>query len=744
MKDKKDELIKSISEYYFSIFMSLSCIQFMAYFICVILKKSTLILHVTPITLLWIIYIYFKDVIDNAKEKKLSFLMLKIDTVIFLVALLNDGILSVFNKIAVNNPGLLKEAIIVVLLVDFMTFLISIVALLNDTVKEKLDMIHETDTKNLLSGKSSEEEIKPGDAVIGYGIEDNKPVILPLKDRYLHMLIIGPTGSGKTSQSVIPMINRDMTNPDIGITVLEPKGDLAEKIFAMAKYYNREVLYFNPILPDCPYFNPLFGLETDVIENMATTFKMLNPDSSQFFLDMNENTIRKALKILKRLKGDDATLLDLDTLLNNTGGQGRKMVMDFSKLQVPNPSVARENSDIAQWFLNDYYSQLSGERGITSTFRYASDIRNKVGNLTSDIILRYFLNPMNYTSPFSSSDCIIVNLGAIKDIDIKNLIINSILLDIFNCTKKDLKKIVYSDLTLNRLKNKLFNDIIFDAKKMNTYCLFSASELSNDIDNLSGFIDNYLISENLSIKDYHYFTKTNNYPGIKSISYNGTFIIDDYKTTLSKDIPYIKIKNSVVDYKKERDSLIKEKIQQDKESEILFIKNKLKTWHYYPYLESMDIFKEIESFIENSDLESLQRTKLTIIEMTKKSYKLDYIENDIERDIEISTIDNFEKNLIYYDSYLKNIKIKHLKPIRIEKESLVEIKDLIYSLKVSLDLKEIDKSIDLLDKEYKKILNFNKLEMDKYLGNSEIENNPTSNPFNKKDTELSTDYEDDI
>ena len=34
------------------------------------------------------------------------------------------------------------------------------------------------------------------------------------------------TGSGKTSQSVIPMINRDMTNLDIGITVLEPKGKL--------------------------------------------------------------------------------------------------------------------------------------------------------------------------------------------------------------------------------------------------------------------------------------------------------------------------------------------------------------------------------------------------------------------------------------------------------------------------------------------------------------------------------------
>lgn len=35
-----------------------------------------------------------------------------------------------------------------------------------------------------------------------------------------------PTGSGKTSQSVIPMINRDMTNNDIGITVIEPKGKI--------------------------------------------------------------------------------------------------------------------------------------------------------------------------------------------------------------------------------------------------------------------------------------------------------------------------------------------------------------------------------------------------------------------------------------------------------------------------------------------------------------------------------------
>lgn len=393
MNENKENLIKSISEYYFSIFISLSGIQITVFLLCLALKKSVLILHIIPITLLWMLYLCFKDMVKKPSEKNMSFFILKIDTLIFIVALLNNGILSILNKIAMNSPFVFKESTVILLLVDIMTVLVVVALTVNDVFNEKIKLIHETDTKHLLEGKKGEEEIKPGDAVIGYDLKTDKPVILPLKDRFLHMLIIGPTGSGKTSQSVIPMINRDMTNPDVGITVLEPKGDLAEKIFAMAKYYNREVLYFNPILPDCPYFNPLFGDETDVIENMATTFKMLNPDSSQFFLDMNENTIRKALKILKRFKGDDATLLDLDTLLNNTAGEGRKMIMGFSKLTPESPSVARENSDIAAWFLNDYYSGLSGERGATKTFEHCSGLRSQVAKLTSNAYLRKVLNP---------------------------------------------------------------------------------------------------------------------------------------------------------------------------------------------------------------------------------------------------------------------------------------------------------------------------------------------------------------
>lgn len=393
MNENKENLIKSISEYYFTIFLSLSGIQLTVFLLCLILKKSILILHITPITLLWVLYLAFKDSIPKQKEKDLSFLLLKIDTLIFMIALVNNGILSALNAVAQNSPFIFKESSMVLILVDVMIVLVTLALVMNETFKEKMNVLHETDTSKLINKEANDVQIKPGDAVLGTDLKTGKPVVLPLKDRYLHMLIIGPTGSGKTSQSIIPMIHRDMQNLEIGITVLEPKGDLAEKIFAMARHYNREVLYFNPILPDSPYFNPLYGDENDVLENMATTFKMLNPDSSQFFLDMNETTIKRAIKVIKRIKGDDATLLDLETILNNTANQGRKMINDFQKLTPENPSIARENADIAQWFLDDYYSGIKGDRGCTKTFEHCSGLRSQVAKLTSNKYLRRVLNP---------------------------------------------------------------------------------------------------------------------------------------------------------------------------------------------------------------------------------------------------------------------------------------------------------------------------------------------------------------
>lgn len=246
------------------------------------------------------------------------------------------------------------------------------------------------DIKKILKLKKEEiPESDVPDIVVCKDPKTGKPIIQPHKDRYLHYLILGPTGSGKTSQTIIPFINQDMQK-NCGITVIEPKGDLAEKVWALGETYGRKVVYFNPVLDNCPYFNPLHGKEEEVVENMSTTFKMLNPDSPQFFLDQNDNLVRNALKVLKRLeeKGQaDANLINLNRLIYNTNGQGRKLVIAFSKLNCDSEDIKKENDDLAGWFLDDYYKEKS------KTYEHCSSLRSQVSKIISNKYLRRVLNP---------------------------------------------------------------------------------------------------------------------------------------------------------------------------------------------------------------------------------------------------------------------------------------------------------------------------------------------------------------
>ena len=253
--------------------------------------------------------------------------------------------------------------------------------------------------KGPISALSGKKEVKPGDIVLCDIKEEveakakDPREILPAKDRFLHMLVLGPTGCGKTSQIILPMVRQDIQNPEWGITVLEPKGDLAIKAFKMAEHYGREAIYFDPSYKNCPKFNPLSGREVDVVENIATTFKMLDPDSPQFFKDLNEQLTRNAVKVLKRLDKDEgvdgkyATLINLSRLLQNSAGYGREVVNKFSRINSQTESEASENKDIASWFLNDYFPERS------KIYENTSGVRSQVSKLIANEYLREVLNP---------------------------------------------------------------------------------------------------------------------------------------------------------------------------------------------------------------------------------------------------------------------------------------------------------------------------------------------------------------
>lgn len=302
------------------------------------------------------------------------------------------AMLGVSSNLVSSIPG-------ISFVIDFILTVIIAMYLSNKTRKEKLKELENMTLSNLPFMKK-EDEVKrtEPDIKIGTDIDTGEEVIVPHKDRYTHFLCLGPTGSGKTSQTIIPMINQDMQRENIGITVLEPKSDLAEKVFAMAKHYGKKAMYFNPIMEDCTPFNPCEGGEDEVIENITTSFGTMSDDSSQFFKDQNENLLRNALKVLKRLEASNpekhhVTLLKLSRFLQNIDDEGKKTIAEFGRIY-STPEIKAENDDLAEWFLNDYFSGAGGNtRGGTKTYEHCSGVRTQISKLISNKHLRRTLCP---------------------------------------------------------------------------------------------------------------------------------------------------------------------------------------------------------------------------------------------------------------------------------------------------------------------------------------------------------------
>lgn len=386
MKEKIEKFARVADKYFLVVLVSLFVLQLGNFFSVYLFHESYLSVGSLLFVLQLLAFLFLKD-FASEDQKKIGFRLFKFSLFLFAATVINDVFMQMANVLGSKNP---EKGEALFRLSYFFIFGLAVGSMAffrNEQVQELFRNMYEQSIYEKLKIKIAGEEKKLGDVQLCIDVETNKPVILKQKDRFLHMLILGPTGAGKTSQIILPMLNQDMQDPENGITILEPKGDLAEKAYAMAKYYGRKAIYFNPVYPNCPYFNPLHGDEDDVIENMVMTFKTMDTESPQFFQDMNEMLIRNSLKVLKRLYGNDATFIDLYRLVYNINGMGRKMVLEFSKMKTPSEEVAKENADLVAWFLNDYLKEGS------KTYEHCSGVRNQISKIVSNKYLRRVLNP---------------------------------------------------------------------------------------------------------------------------------------------------------------------------------------------------------------------------------------------------------------------------------------------------------------------------------------------------------------
>jgi CxxC-x17-CxxC domain-containing protein len=199
-------------------------------------------------------------------------------------------------------------------------------------------------------------------------------------DRRRHMYVIGKTGMGKTTL-LENMIISDI-NSGNGLAVVDPHGDLAEKIlsFIPASRVN-DVVYFNPADIDYPIaFNVMEHVDPKyrhlVASGLIGVFKKIWADSWGPRLEyLLRNTI------LGLLEYPDSTLL----------GVPRMLIDDDYRKKV----VSKISDPVVKTFWNDEFTKYSKQFMVEAI----SPIQNKVGQFLSSSLVRNIVS-----QPHSSID----------------------------------------------------------------------------------------------------------------------------------------------------------------------------------------------------------------------------------------------------------------------------------------------------------------------------------------------------
>jgi len=229
--------------------------------------------------------------------------------------------------------------------------------------------------------------IKDGGVEICRDKETKGPVVVSGLDRYLGTMVVGPPGTGKTTRVVKRMILQDLKRlkkgEKLGITVVEPKGDLVSSIAEICDAWRIPYVYVDPEREDTARFNPLQGDEKVAAEATRTVLKNIFGRQEAFFSLVQETAARNTVLLLKRLMGDRLDITDVARVLRDPALM-KKYVLELEKkegetdlVQYFKHEVLGENADKYNQFamgLRMQLEDLSGNKLLSRVLHGQSDI----------------------------------------------------------------------------------------------------------------------------------------------------------------------------------------------------------------------------------------------------------------------------------------------------------------------------------------------------------------------------------
>lgn len=251
--------------------------------------------------------------------------------------------------------------------------------------------------------------------IICYNRKTLKPITIPQEDRFLNMLIIGPTGTGKTSQVFIPMIFQDLTNPNVGITIFDPKEELANRIVDLAtKIGDRKVIYVDPTDIGCPKIDLFKGSADEIIRTLIKIFVIQSKGDTyaeRAIQNITRNLIEKSINLLKNFPNLCGSNLNVDTYCDFISNKYNTTKIKIQKQldSIRNTSNLDRIGD-CKWFLDQYFELETG------IFEKCTDFRSKIEELSTNYYLsEVFMadkddkNTLDFDKHISNGDVVIIN-----------------------------------------------------------------------------------------------------------------------------------------------------------------------------------------------------------------------------------------------------------------------------------------------------------------------------------------------
>lgn len=154
---------------------------------------------------------------------------------------------------------------------------------------------------------------------VGNSLSDDSDVIIPEKGLYQNILITGTIGTGKTSSAMYPFLEQ-LLKQNLGMLILDVKGNFHKKVLELNKIYNRNVIVIE--LNGAYAYNPLDkpNLKASVIANRLRTILSLfsnQQTTDTYWLDKVEIFLTECIKLCRLYNNKYVTFIELHKLVNN-------------------------------------------------------------------------------------------------------------------------------------------------------------------------------------------------------------------------------------------------------------------------------------------------------------------------------------------------------------------------------------------------------------------------------------------